>query len=333
MQNKYFDITNFYDSNYPTTFVLGARGVGKTVSSLAWLIKKSYKDKAKFVYLRRYQVEIDTLGLPLRLLSKLTGLDVTIDHITDDSGRSSKMIMVQGENDDKPIGVGYLLALSVVSKYKSSDYSGVWIILYDEFIDINDRELKNEVNIYLNFAMTVFRDFSKYRSIFLANATNLYNCYFVEFNFYPSGAISKNKELGIKIVMYRTSIELNKRNKLPLAKMMEAVNQDDPSLSNKFSVEYGFVSKLNGKSKCKELLLYNGKNYGLWFDGNTFYLSDKFDKDVKRWVSLDSVKEDYFYNPIAIKTMSNLLINGQLFFTNETIRGIFMKLFKNKRYI
>ena len=58
MQNKYFDITNFYDSNYPTTFVLGARGVGKTVSSLAWLIKKSYKDKTKFVYLRRYQVEI-----------------------------------------------------------------------------------------------------------------------------------------------------------------------------------------------------------------------------------------------------------------------------------
>lgn len=273
MSKKYLDITDFLQPDYATTFIIGARGVGKTISSFVSEIKYCYEKDLKFIYLRRYQTEIDTLGLNLRLISKLTGLSVSIDEVKDDTGRRTKMITagiktgVKNKDGSEQVkdkkNVGYLLALSVAAKYKSNDYTGTHIIIYDEFIDIRGRELKGETTLFLNFAMTVFRDFSKYKALFLANATNIFNCYFVDFNILPKGKVTKSRKLSIKIVMYQTSSELSKRNITPLAKLMNFVSEGDSSLTNNFVYETGFLGKQGSKAKCKAVMMYDDRIFGL----------------------------------------------------------------------
>lgn len=329
-ESKYIHTLEFQQPNYPMTFIIGARGVGKTVNSLADNIKKCYADKTQFIYLRRFQTEIDTLGLPLDLLSKLTGLEVTREVLKDDSGRTSNMILANG----KP--VGFLLALSVAAKYKSNDYSKVVNVIYDEFIDIRNRELKNETTLFMNFMMTVFRDFSKYQVLFLANATNIFNCYFLDFEVLPHGRITKFKDLGIKIVMYQTSLELaTERAKTALAKQVLFLEGDDgSSLANSFNANFeDFIHPLTKKSKQKRILKLNGVNYGLYFDNSypANIISNKFNAQVKvkNACSFGDVSEEFpLMSNEDFLNLKALFRDGKLFFTDAKTRTVFMKLIK-----
>lgn len=324
-KSKWLQIQDFISDSYATTFVIGARGVGKTISSLVYGIKQSYENNQKFIYLRRFQSEIDTLGLDVNLLSKLTGYDISIDSVKDDSGRRSKMIKA----GDKP--VGYLLALSVASKYKSNSYSDVFLIIYDEFIDIRNRELKGETNLFLNFAMTVFRDFKKYKALFLANATNIFNAYFIDFNIFPKSRITKDKSLSIKIVMYQASAELDERLKTPLARQVEALN-DDADLHNRFQFdETGFIKKQTKQAKCIKIIRFEGIDYGLWKSKGYFTLSEKFDPTTIDKVSIDEIKEGYFYDKGGLLKCANLLKMNRLTFSNLITRGKCIKEMKMTR--
>ena len=343
MSKKYLDITDFLQPDYATTFIIGARGVGKTISSFVSEIKYCYEKDLKFIYLRRYQTEIDTLGLNLRLISKLTGLSVSIDEVKDDTGRRTKMITagiktgVKNKDGSEQVkdkkNVGYLLALSVAAKYKSNDYTGTHIIIYDEFIDIRGRELKGETTLFLNFAMTVFRDFSKYKALFLANATNIFNCYFVDFNILPKGKVTKSRKLSIKIVMYQTSSELSKRNITPLAKLMNFVSEGDSSLTNNFVYETGFLGKQSSKAKCKAVMMYDDRIFGLWKDVHSYVLSTRYDPSCANKLSMDTVDDEYYYNPSFTITLVHFLITKNLVFSDELTRGLWFKLFKEKRLI
>lgn len=327
MSNKYFHIENFLDNNYSTLFILGARGVGKTVSSISYYVKRCYENKTKFIYLRRYQSEIDTLGFNYDLISKITGLEVNQENVKDKSGRRALMITANGAP------VGYMLALSVASKYKSTDYTGTEVLIYDEFIDIRGRELRNEVNLYLNFAMTVFRDFSKYRAVFLANATNLFNCYFVNFNTFPKGKITKFKNLSIKIVMYQTSAELTKREKTPLAKLVRSAGDSESSLDNTFIKDTGYIGDLTSKDKCLMVMKLGGACFGYWQYKERAVISNKFDPSVTNKISIDELDNDFRYEPAFVATISMKLRNNHLVFSNEYVRGIWLQYLKSVRMI
>lgn len=324
--SKYIKISDFLQDEYPTTFIVGARGVGKTISSLTEGIRNAYDNDKKFIYLRRYQSEIDTLGLPVKLLSELTELEISVESKKDKSGRKSKMIIA---NDKE---VGFLLALSTVGKYKSNDYSDVDIIIYDEFIDIRGRELRGEVNLYFNFAMTVFRDFSKYKAVFLANATNLFNCYFVAFGVIPEKKVTKLKDLGIKIIMYETSDELNQRNETPLAKMITFIDSDDSALSNKFKDYNGFLGKLTSKSKSLYTMRIDDERYGVWDNGDKLIVSPKYDGYNK--IVIDGLpNDDEKYRPDLLLRLATLLKANRVEFTDKITRGNVIKAMKERRFV
>lgn len=327
--SKYININDFMQPEYATTFIIGARGVGKTVSSISQSIKRCYKNGTKFIYLRRYQAEIDSLGLNLPLIRKLTGLDVEIDNVKDDSGRSSKMISVN--EGDQNIGLGYLLALSVAGKYKSNDYTGTDLIIYDEFIDTRMRELKNETELFNNFAMTVFRDFNDYRALFLANATNLFNNYFVDWNVMPQGKVTKYKDLGIKIVIYQTDKELNKRNKTQLAKLVAVTEgEDNSSLDNVFAdaKDNSFLRKNGKNAKCIRILRVKGIDYGEWRNDNWELISTKYDPQCKTRITLDDLVQGYDLDINLLGYLRDKLYHNHVYFDNIKTRGVFIKLLK-----
>ena len=68
---KYINPADFQQDRYPVTFIIGARGVGKTIGALKDKLLKNYENKTMFIYLRRFQTEIDTASFNFTLISQL----------------------------------------------------------------------------------------------------------------------------------------------------------------------------------------------------------------------------------------------------------------------
>lgn len=328
-QNKYINVEHFQQNEYPVTFIIGARGVGKTISALSQKLKRNWHDHTMFVYLRRYQNEIETASFNLDLLSKLVGHRVTRDFAEDKNGKKVDCLLVDNTM------VCYLLALSTASKYKSNDYSRVTEIVYDEFIDPRGRELKHETKLFLNFAMTVFRDFSKYHALFLANATNLYNCYFLDFMIMPKHRVTKFSNLGIKIVMYQTSDQLNREhyNSVLGQQVLRIEGEDSSSLANRFENEYDdFISSLDKYAQYEVTLKLNGVVYGVYTDLGYMIISTKVDPDfpTKRAMLYDDATNEFtMINPLQTSNLIGMFKRGALRFTDVKSRTQWIKFFKH----
>lgn len=282
-----------------------------------------------FIYLRRYQSEIETASFNLALLSKLVGHTVTRDWATDKNGKKVDCLLVDNNV------VCYLLALSTAAKYKSNDYSDVTEIIYDEFIDPRGRELKNETKLFLNFAMTVFRDFSKYHALFLANATNLYNCYFLDFMVMPKYKITKFSKLGIKIVMYQTSEALNQEhyNSVLGQQVLRLEGEDSSSLANRFDNAFDdFISGLTKYAKYQLTVRLDGVDYGVYSDVNWIIISTKVDPSYpeKYAMTYDDATNDFtMIDPMQTNSFIAAFKRGQLRFTDVKSRSKWIRFFKH----
>ena len=330
-KTKYINVDQFQQPEYPVTFIIGARGVGKTISSLSKKLKSNWANHTMFIYLRRYQSEIETASFNLALLSKLVGHTVTRDWATDKNGKKVDCLLVDGTV------VCYLLALSTAAKYKSNDYSDVTEIVYDEFIDPRGRELKNETKLFLNFAMTVFRDFTKYHALFLANATNLYNCYFLDFMILPKYKITKFSKLGIKIVMYQTSDELNAEhyNSVLGKQVLRLEGEDSSSLANRFDNAYDdFISSLDKYAKYQMTIRLGGVAYGIYTDLDYIIISTKVDPSFPEQYAMtyDDAGNDYpMIDPMQTNSFIAAFKRGQLRFTDVKSRSKWLTFFKHPR--
>ena len=328
-QKKFINVEQFEQEEYPVTFIIGARGVGKTISSLSQKLKSNWKNHTMFIYLRRYQSEIETASFNLALLSKLVGHTVTRDWATDKNGKKVDCLLVDNNV------VCYLLALSTAAKYKSNDYSDVTEIIYDEFIDPRGRELKNETKLFLNFAMTVFRDFSKYHALFLANATNLYNCYFLDFMVMPRYKITKFSKLGIKIVMYQTSEALNQEhyNSVLGQQVLRLEGEDSSSLANRFDNAFDdFISGLTKYAKYQLTVRLDGVDYGVYSDVDWVIISTKVDPSYpeKYAMTYDDATNDFtMIDPMQTNSFIAAFKRGQLRFTDVKSRSKWIKFFKH----
>ena len=328
-QKKFINVEQFEQEEYPVTFIIGARGVGKTISSLSQKLKSNWKNHTMFIYLRRYQSEIETASFNLALLSKLVGHTVTRDWATDKNGKKVDCLLVDNHV------VCYLLALSTAAKYKTNDYYEVTEIIYDEFIDPRGRELKNETKLFLNFAMTVFRDFSKYHALFLANATNLYNCYFLDFMVMPKYKITKFSKLGIKIVMYQTSEALNQEhyNSVLGQQVLRLEGEDSSSLANRFDNAFDdFISGLTKYAKYQLTVRLDGVDYGVYSDVNWIIISTKVDPSYpeKYAMTYDDATNDFtMIDPMQTNSFIAAFKRGQLRFTDVKSRSKWIKFFKH----
>lgn len=328
-QDKYIQLRKFTQDAFPWLFILGARGTGKTINTFLTAIKEFNETGKKSIYMRRYDTEIETSSIDFNLVSELTGCDITREKYKMD-GVITDMILV----DDKP--AIYMLALSGAGKYKSKSFADVDTIYYDEFLDLYDRELKNETKLFLNFAMTVFRDFTKFKAVFLANSTNLFNNYFLDLEIMPTAKITKFRDIGVKIVMYQTSEELDKeRRNTVLAKVVAKVEgEEGSSLDNKFTGSFTtFIKKLGANSRYTATILLNGQKFGMYKDDEYIIISPKFDDNFKTKfaLSFQDVSEDYpLINWDVYTTLRYRFMKTKVFFTDVKTRTLFIRKFRKQ---
>ena len=154
-QSKYINIADFINDGFATTFILGARGVGKTIGAFVYMINQFKETGAKGIYLRRYQIEVEKAGIDAGLLSELTGSEITRETIEIEAV-AYDFILVDGEP------AIYMLALNTLGKYKSSAFPGVNIIIYDEFIDCNEYDVEFHFVDGVKFVKTLYRPFDNF---------------------------------------------------------------------------------------------------------------------------------------------------------------------------
>ena len=179
-------------------FVIGNRGGGKTYNAKKQAIKRFKKNRQQFIYLRRYQTELDTMEDfwgDIRndedLLKKFPDLELS---------QQGGKFYINGEL------AGYAIALSTSTKLKSVPFPLVTLIIFDEYIIDKGRltYLRNEAQVFLEFYDTVARMRNNVIALFLGNAISIVNPYFNYFDIKPdlNKRFTKDKKRGICIEFY-----------------------------------------------------------------------------------------------------------------------------------
>ena len=189
----YYDIQDRL-IEYPNAWiylVVGGRSTGKTYSALKYMIDNNHK----FTFVKRTMDDVDLLCSGFKSSKKIDKADRVdlspFKPLNRDFGWNIKAVPLDKglgafyhcDEEDNPIGepVGYIWALSGVTKFKGFDVSECDFIIFDEFIPkkwerVNQREGEELLDLYMTISRDrVLRGREDLKVLCLANATNVAN--------------------------------------------------------------------------------------------------------------------------------------------------------------
>lgn len=172
--NIFYNYDKILSYNALLNILIGERGVGKTYGASEFVIRDFLKRSNQFAYIRRYKSELKD-SVP-SFYDPLNSNNAFPNHILSTKGRKFYV--------DNQIA-GYAMTLSTAQDLKSTNFSKVKNIIFDEFIIEEGQKkfyLQNEVLTFLNLLETIGR-MRDIRVFMLGNPANIYtNPYFVYFD-------------------------------------------------------------------------------------------------------------------------------------------------------
>lgn len=272
----YFNADYILSSRYYFIFVTGARGTGKTFSSLKCLIER----KETFIFMRRTQTEAD--------LQAGTGSTSDISKVLDYLGvpyefhRIHKNVSacLYGESD----GVIYILGLSTFAKVRGMDFSDCNYILYDEFItEPHVPALKAEGFALMNLYESVNRNREiegqkPVKLVCLSNSLNIANDIFISWDLIAAAEELSNAPADrmiytrgdiLLIIMKNSPVSLQKAQTVLYKNASEEFSA--MALNNKFVLnDFTYVEPQNLKDykavlSVGSLYLYRHKSEHLYY--------------------------------------------------------------------
>ena len=289
----YYDYQKVLSYNALLSFIIGERGVGKTYGAKKFWIKKYIKKNDEFVYLRIYKTELKS-SVP-KFFDDLKANNEFKDH----------KLTVKNNNfycDGKICG--YALPLSTANILKSTSYSKVKTIIFDEFIIDKGcyHYLQNEVTQLLDIIETIGR-LRDIRVIFLGNAISITNPYFTYFDLsLPYKSDIKTFKDGLIVVNYIKNEEYRAVKKASrFGKLIEGTEYGKYAIDNEFLRDSkSFISKKPKTSKFYFILVINGKTYGIWNDykDGMMYISEDYSDDHNEQTLLIRTRTSPFFKSI-----------------------------------
>lgn len=159
-RERYYSLDKIKKIYAQYKLLVGQRSNGKSFAVKYDCIERAYKNKTKFVYLRRYDKNIKTLAVNAYFadmpVDKITKGDYT--HVICDRGciyfanyDIDQMKYIKGPE------IGRAVALNVAEGYKSQAFVNYDRIIFEEFLT-NRTYLENEPTELMNLVSTIFRD-------------------------------------------------------------------------------------------------------------------------------------------------------------------------------
>jgi hypothetical protein len=326
----------WYDLNKTLTYnclfniIIGNRGCGKTYGAKKRAIKLFLEKGYQFIYLRRYDTELDEVKESLFNDIILNGEfpEHTIEYKNGCYFIDQKLF-------------GYCMALTKAHYYKSASFPMVYFIIYDECI-IDDsgtsHYLKSEVRKFLDFYETIARMRDGVIVFFLANALSIVNPYTMFWNLslpYNSNIMRKGEVL-LQLVQDVDFIEEKKKTRF--GRLIEGTEYADYSINNKFLLDNDtFLMKKTDKSNHYFSFKYESELYGVWVDYSIgkFFVSKDTDPFCKVIYSL--TLDDHSPNTMLIKSMKNAILfktfienykEGNVYFENIRVKNVVYNVIK-----
>ena len=171
-KNKYYVIQELLSKNRMFYLSIGVRRIGKTYSSLCFLINRAKKKGENFVYLCRTKEE-------LKELKDVCG-DVRDQFPEDEIIQKGKTIYCNGKE------IGCVIALSSFKTQRRKQFHDYYWILFDEFLQaFGAAYLPDEPTRLDDLIYTVFARKKGCHVIMLSNATSYVNPYFESWGILP----------------------------------------------------------------------------------------------------------------------------------------------------
>lgn len=325
----WYDINKTLTYNCLFNFIIGSRGCGKTYSAKKRAVKLFLEKGYQFVYLRRYQDELNQ-----------TAESYFNDILLNEEFPGVAIEYRNGQYFINDRLAGYAMALTKAKDYKSISYPLVYLIIFDEFlIEENGyiRYLKNEVKQFLNFYMSIDR----YRGctvFFLANSVTMVNPYTLYFDLqlpYGSNIVRKG---DILLELVQDADFIKERKATRFGKIIAGTEFEEYAIENKFTMDNkAFIRKKTDKAHYYFTFVYEGETYGVWVDYNKgmFFVSLNTDPSCKIVYTL--TVDDHKPNTLLLsqlnksqyfKTFLENYKQGNVYFESQKIKNITYNVIK-----
>lgn len=295
----YYDYDKVMGYGATFNFLITSRGLGKTYGAIKMAVKDFLKNGHEFIYLRRYKTEITSASK--HLFDALNLNKEFKDYTLLCEGNKFFIQKHKSDDDDeKPEKqlIGYAIALSTANILKSTNFSSVRTIIYDEFLLGPGvfHYLPNEVEAFLDFYETVSR-MRDVRVFFLGNAITQSNPYFNYFRLtLPYNSNFKTFKNGLIVVNYATNADYVEAKKITkFGQLIAGTHYSDYAIENDWlSDDEAFIEKKVGYCKNVSVVKLNGKMYGIWrsTENKRYYISEDYDPCNICIMSLDKADHD-----------------------------------------
>lgn len=190
---KFYNPYKIISYGKPWNFITGSRSVGKSTGIAIFFILDFICNNHKFVYTRRTKDETlltcsTYFGNAIAIINKKT--DIVIKDFYYEGGHYYIML----EGDENPRECGHTIPLSLEQKYKSTNLSDVYNLIYDEFIAKENKGYlgssahpESEYIHILSLYQTIDRGIdtpyrNETRFFFSGNTATIYNPLFLSLN-------------------------------------------------------------------------------------------------------------------------------------------------------
>lgn len=337
-ESIYYDIAGLLSQRCIINFIIGNRGGGKTYAAKKLVIKRFLNKGKKFVWIRRYQSEIDA---------------IFADAETGDFWGSVKrneelnkkypdlQYSASGNNlflNDKV--AGNIVPLSTSMQLKSIDWDEVTTVIFDEFIIDKGRTpyLKNEVHVFLELMETIGRMRDDIVFVLIGNGISVDNPYFRYFHVAPklNQRYTKFKR-GICIEFYFNEKFIAIKEKTKLGRLIAGTDYGEYNMRNKFlrDSDSFLAARLATANYKMYQFIFDGDRFSLWQDYKyqCYYIDRNYEQnfgEFRTFVSnpIDMVDSDksmimFKKNSAIFKRLNMLIERGDLFFCDQSAKQQF----------
>lgn len=292
----WYDNARILSYNKILNFTLSNRGAGKTFSNKKWCISDFIKNGNQFVWMRRYKEEFSS-DMIAKFFDDMRPIFPKVEFKID-----NKTIYINNKI------AGFLVPLSISTKYKSVPFPNVNKIIFDEFIIDKGtyHYLKNEVEVFLEFFETVNRLRDNTRAVFLANSISVVNPYFLYWHMQPNTNKRFSIYDNIAVELFADEEFIKAKSKTRFGQLINGTHYGDYAIKNQFLRDnMVFVEHKTPTASFMLGIKYNGIMYGFWVDykAGYIYVNTQYDKYSYNLYCI--TKDDLAPNLLLIKSIKD----------------------------
>lgn len=329
----YYDYHDILSYNALINIIITQRGLGKSYGIKKYVIDKFLKKGEMFIYLRRYNNELQKI---FQDDNNDFFQDIKSEYISVNLKAKAKKFYC----NDVICGVAY--RLTEAQDLKSSTFDKYTTIIFDEyFIEKGRRHyLQQETMILLNVLDTVMRNRNNVRLFILGNAVEEieYSPIFSYFNLsLPEGKRFKLFKDNTIVVNYEMpDVENNPRKDTLLAKLVDGTTYGDYAMKNQIiNKSDDFIAAMPAKSRFAFAFIFEGQTLGVWLNMKVgaYFVSEKWDKSTSKIFAMSLA--DFSPNTLLFASLKryaifNAFLNAfkisKVYFENQTIKHYTIKM-------